>query len=66
MIEHPDITAEFAADHYDSLLQDAERIRQIRAFEATQKQTSLLNTLSHWTNDLKFWGRPVRGATTRA
>ena len=66
MIEHPDITESFAVAHYDDLLQDADRIRQIRAFEATQKRTSVLNTLFHWTSDLKFWSKPVRGATTRA
>ena len=45
MIEHPDITREFAAAHYDDLLQDAERIRQIRAFEAARPRPSLLKTL---------------------
>ena len=47
MNEHPDITREFAAAHYDDLLQDAERMRQIRAFETTGKHTSLLNGLLH-------------------
>ncbi|HLV36839.1 MAG TPA: hypothetical protein VKY59_17070 [Spirillospora sp.] len=66
MIEHPDITNEFAKSHYNELLQEAAIERRFRSLKSSESRGSLLSRLNNWINDLKFWSKPTRRATNRA
>jgi hypothetical protein len=66
MIEHPDITNEFARSHYNELLQEAAIERQFRLLKSSEQRGSLMSILNNWINELKFWSKPTRHAANRA